>query len=135
MAPTAFSTVVQRRGQFVARRDRPVVAAPGSAFGVLLDVSRGVFQAFEEFLPLGIDRAGVLFIAGVEIVDVGSIGALQKGREGKCCVRVLARHDGVLVIFGLRIEDGASPIRKPDQRDKYPLPYLMRNFAPKRTKN
>ncbi len=126
---------VQRRGQFVAWGEWPVVAAPGGPLGVLLDVGRGVFQALEEFLPFGVDRCGVLLVAGIEVVDVGGVGALQKGRKGKCCIRVLARHDGVLVIFGLRVEDGASPIRKPDQRDKYPLPYLMRNFAPKRTKN
>ena len=98
---------VQRRGQFVARRERPVVAAPGRALGVLLDVGRGVFQALEEFLPFGVDRRGVLLVAGVEIVDVGGVGALQKGGEGKCCIRVLARHDGVLVIFALRVENGA----------------------------
>src|SRR5439155_21833010 len=120
---------------FVTRGKRPVVAAPGRALGVLLDVGRGVFQALEEFLPLGVDRRGVLLVAGIEAVDVGGVGALQKGRKGKCCIRVLARHDGALVIFGLRVEDGASPIRKPDQRDKVPLSYLMRNFAPKRTKN
>ena len=89
---------VERGGQVVLWRKRPVVAAPGGAFGVLADVGGGVFQALEELLPLGVDRAGILFKAGVEIVDIGGIGALQKRREGKCCIRVLARHDGVLVI-------------------------------------
>src|ERR1700682_5363985 len=112
---------VQRRGQIVARCQRPVVAAPGGAFGVLLDVGGGVLQAFEEFLPIGIDRSRVLLVAGIEVIDVGGVGALQKGREGKSGIRVLARHDGVLVIFGSRVEDSATPIRKPDQRDKEPF--------------
>ena len=127
---------VQRRGQVVARGERPVVAAPGGALGVLLDVGRGVFQALEEFLPLAVDRGGVLLVAGVEVVDVGGVGALQKRGEGKCCVRVLARHDGVLVIFALRMENGAlAGPGSPNQLGKASLPYLGRIFAPKRTKN
>src|SRR4029079_6436039 len=86
---------------------RPVVAAPGRTVGVLLDVGRGVFQAFEEFLPVGIDGGGVLLVAGVEIVDVGGVCALQKRRESKCSIRVLARHGGFLVIFASRMENGA----------------------------
>jgi hypothetical protein len=69
---------VQRRSQFVTRRHRPVVAAPGGALGVLLDDGGGVFQAFEKFLPVGVNRRGVLLVAGVEIVDVGGVGALQE---------------------------------------------------------
>jgi len=99
---------IERRGQFVARRDWPVVARPGGALGVLGNVRRAVLQAFKELLPLGIDRGGILLVAGVEIVDIGGVGALQKGREGKSGIRVLARHDGVLVIFGSRVEDGAD---------------------------
>jgi len=96
----------------LVRRQRPIVPAPGGAFGVLPDVVRGVFQALEEFLPLGVDRAGVLFVAGVEIVDIGGVGALQKRGEGKCGIRVLARHDGVLDFLLSRVEDGA--IADPD---------------------
>ena len=69
---------VKRGGQLVARRQRPVVAAPGRAFGVLLHVRRGVLQALEELLPFGVDRGGVLLVAGIEVVDVGGVGALQK---------------------------------------------------------
>ncbi len=75
-------------------------------------------------------------MAGVEIVDVGGVGALQKRRQGKCCIRVLARHDGVLVSFASRVENGA--LAGPEGRTgevKNPLPYLGRNFARKRTKN
>ena len=78
---------------------KTVIPAPGSARGVLFDVGGAVLQALEEFLPLGVDRIGVLFELGVEIVDIGGVGALQKRGKGKSGVRVLTRHDGVLVIF------------------------------------
>ena len=84
---------IERGGQIVTRRQRPVVAAPGRALGVLSDVGRRVFQALEKLLPLGIDGGGVFFVAGVDFVDVGGVCALQKGRKGKGGVRVLARHD------------------------------------------
>ena len=84
---------VERGGQLVARRQRPVVAAPGRPLGVLADVGRGVLQALEELLPLGVDRGGVFLVAGVDFVDVGGVGALQKRGESKGGVRVLARHD------------------------------------------
>src|SRR5262249_27743402 len=98
---------VERRGQVIARRQRPVITAPRGARGVLFDVGPAVFQALEELLPLAIDRAGVLFVLGVEIVDIGGVGALQKRGKGKSSVRVLTRHDGVLVIFASRMEYGA----------------------------
>ncbi len=89
---------IERGGQLVARRQRPVVPAPGWSFGVFPDVGRLVFQTLEERLPFGVHRSGVFLEAGVDIIDVGSVCALQKRGEGKSGVRVLARHDGVLVI-------------------------------------
>src|SRR5437763_921150 len=54
--PSALTPIAgQRRGQLVARRPRPVVRAPGWAFGVFPDVTRRVFQALEKLLPLGVD--------------------------------------------------------------------------------
>ncbi|MBA7468558.1 hypothetical protein ES707_03809 [subsurface metagenome] len=127
---------VERGSQIIARRQRPVIASPGSAFGVLLHVSRAVLQALEELLPLAIDRIGVLFVAGIEIVDIGGVGALQKRREGKGGVRVLTRHDGVLVISCFRAWNTARrPVWLRTGRLKRPLPYLWRMFAPKRTKS
>jgi len=38
--------------------------APRTVHRRSLYVSRGVFQAFEEFLPFGVDRAGILLVAG-----------------------------------------------------------------------
>ncbi|MGY4328422.1 hypothetical protein ACVWWG_002839 [Bradyrhizobium sp. LB7.2] len=83
---------VQGGGQIVLRGQRPVGALPGRAFGVLADVSRLVVEALEEVLPLGIHRGRILLVAGVDFIDVSGVGALQKGGEGKGCVRVLARH-------------------------------------------
>jgi hypothetical protein len=40
--------------------------------------------------------------------------------------------DSVLVIFGLRVEDGASPIRKLDQRDKVPLTLFSAKLRPEK---
>ena len=105
---------VERRRQFVTRRQRPVGAAPGRPLGVLLNVGRAVFQALEELLPLGVDRGRVSFEAGVDFVDVGGVGALQKRGKGKGGVRILARHDGVLVISTSRVENGANAIRAVD---------------------
>ncbi len=99
---------VERRCQFVARGQWPVASAPRRSLGVFADVGRGVFQALEELLPLGIDRGRVIFITGVDFVDVGGICALQKRRKGKSSVRVLARHGSVLVIFTSRMENGAA---------------------------
>ncbi len=92
----ARPVAIERGGQFVARRQRPIVPAPGRAFGVLANVGRGVFQALEKLLPLGIEGGGVLLIAGIDFIDVGGVGALQKRGEGKGGVRVLARHDCIL---------------------------------------
>ena len=79
---TAFSTVAQLPSSAEVSSSRGVsgqLSRPQEAtFGVLLDVGWGVFQAFEEFLPVGVDRGGVLFVAGVEIVDIAGVGALQK---------------------------------------------------------
>ena len=89
---------VERRGEVVARAERPVGPLPGRPVGILQNVRGRVLQALEELLPFGIDRGGVLLVAGVEFVDVGGVGALQEGGEGKCGIRVLARHDCVLMI-------------------------------------
>ncbi|MHC2820274.1 hypothetical protein ACVMBY_003834 [Bradyrhizobium huanghuaihaiense] len=70
---------VEGRGQVILRRQRPVVPLPGRAFRVLPDVSGLVVEALEELLPLGVDRGRVLLVAGVDFVDVGGVGALQKG--------------------------------------------------------
>ncbi len=84
---------IERGGQFIARRQGPVVTRPGRSLGVLADVGRGILQAAEELLPFGIDGRGVVLVTGVDIVDVGGVGALQKRGKCKGGVRVLARHE------------------------------------------
>jgi hypothetical protein len=56
-----------------------------------------VLQALEECLPLGIDRAGVGGVAGLEVFDVGGVAAIEKRRMCERSVRVLARHGGSLL--------------------------------------
>ena len=126
---------VERGGQIVTRRQRPVVAAPGRALGVFQDVCRLIFQALEKLLPFGVDRGGVFLVAGVDIVNVGGVGSLEERGESKCGIRVLARHDCVLVISVRAWKTAQQPIRAPDQHDSRPLTYITRMFAPKRTKN
>jgi hypothetical protein len=101
-----------------------VVPAPGGAFGVLFDVGGAVLQALEEIPPLAVDRVGILLVAGVEVVDIGGVGALQKRGKGKSGVRVLTRHDGVLVIFASRMEYGAAAGLITGRRFGKPLPHL-----------
>lgn len=74
---------VERGGQIILRGQRPVGALPGRALGVLADVTRLVVEALEEVLPLGIHRGRVLLVAGVDFVDVGGVGALQKEERAK----------------------------------------------------
>ena len=60
------------------------------------DVGAVVLQALEERLPLGIDRGGVGFVAGVEVLDVVGITAVKERGAGKGGVGVLTRHAQVL---------------------------------------
>jgi len=90
---------IERGREIVAWGQRPVIAAPGRAFCVPANVVRAILQAFEERLPFAIYRSRVFLVAGVNVVDVGGVCALQKRGKGKGGVRVLARHDGFPVIF------------------------------------
>ncbi len=51
-----------------------------------------VVEAGEESSPLRIDRGGVLFVAGVELGEVGGVGAMQERRVGKHVVQFMSRH-------------------------------------------
>ena len=85
----------------------------------------------------GSTEVGVLLEAGIDVVDVGGVGALQKRRKGKGGVRVLARHDGVLVIFVSRPGNADAKADRPAavRLSRDGLPYLAKTFAPKRTKD
>src|SRR5258706_398580 len=56
---------VERGGQLVAGRQRPVVPAPGRSFGVLQDVARLIFQAPEKLLPFCVDGSRVFPAASI----------------------------------------------------------------------
>ena len=51
---------------------------------------RPVLEAAEERLPLGIDRAGIGGVSGLEAFDIGGVAAVQKRRVCERSVRVLA---------------------------------------------
>jgi hypothetical protein len=88
---------IERRGQIVAWRLRPIRPFPGRPLRVAADFRRRVLQALEELLPLGIDGGRVLLVAGVEIVDIGGVGAVEKRGKGESGIRILARHIRVLI--------------------------------------
>ena len=79
-----MSSLRSGRGQSDRRHDGP------RAFSVY--VARVVLEALEERLPLGIDRLGVGLVAGVQIVDVRGVGAVEERSESESGVRILARH-------------------------------------------
>ena len=137
--PTAFSTSAQLPSSAEVRSSRGVtgqLALPHEGPSAFLRTSAGrIFQAFEELLPLGVDRGGIVLVAGVDFVDVGGVCALQKRGKGKCSVRILARHGSVLIIFVIaRGKRRGSRSASSGSAGSEPLPYLGRNFAPKRTK-
>src|SRR4029453_2214370 len=57
-----------------------------------------VLQALKERPPFGIDRSGVRLIAGIEILDVVGIAAVQERRAGESGVGVLPRHAQALFL-------------------------------------
>src|SRR5207253_1436554 len=71
-----------------------------------------------------IDGIRILFVAGIEVVDIGGVGALQKRGKSKSGVRVLTRHDGVLVIscfaHGIR-RGGRSVTDQRVEKNLYPI--------------
>src|SRR4029077_1185201 len=70
----------------------PVRPAPRRAARIASDVGGIVLQALEERLPLGIDRLRIGFVAGVDVLDIGGIAAVEERGEGEGGVGVLAGH-------------------------------------------
>src|SRR5262249_35983924 len=83
---------IERRDEFVALGLRPVGPFPRCAARAAGHVGGAVLEAREEGLPLGIDRLGVGLVAGVEVLDVGGVGPVEKRRESEGRVGVLAGH-------------------------------------------
>ena len=79
--------------QIAALRHRPAGFLPGRTAGVLFDVAGVVLQALEEGLPFGIDRGRIGLVAGIEVIDIGGITAIEERGERKSGIRILARHE------------------------------------------
>ena len=100
---------VQRGYQVAIGRDRPVGALPGGALGRLLHVFRIVGQRLEEALPLRRHGRGILFVPGIELLDIGCIRAVQKRRDLKLLVRFLPCHC-VLADLSVRLLDAVRAV-------------------------
>src|SRR5260370_13361140 len=50
----------------------------------------------KECRPFGVDRGGISFVAGIEVLDVVGIAAVEKRRAGEGSIGVLTRHAQVL---------------------------------------
>ena len=107
------SPVAIKRGYQVAVcRDRPVGALPGGALGCLLHVFRIIGQRLEEALPLRRHGRGILFVPGIELLDIGCIRAVQKRRDLKLLVRFLPCHC-VLADLSVRLLDAVRAVYRP----------------------
>ena len=87
---------VERRGQLVARGGRPVSARPGRAGGVAGDVGGGFAETLEEILPARVDAGRVLGVAGVQMLDVIGVLALEEGRRVELRVLGVFGHSGLM---------------------------------------
>ena len=83
---------VERGNEFAARRLRPVRPLPGRPAGALEHIGAIILQALEECLPLGVDRLGVVLVAGMEVLDIVGIAAIEEGRVGEGGVGILTGH-------------------------------------------
>ena len=79
-----------RRGR--QRRRRSVLPGPGGPTRFGEHIFLAVVQTGEEGAPLRIERGGVLFVAGVELGEVGGVGALQERRVEKHLVQFMSGH-------------------------------------------
>ncbi|EGE56100.1 hypothetical protein RHECNPAF_750063 [Rhizobium etli CNPAF512] len=83
---------IESRHQIAAGRQRPVLLAPGSSLGCLLHIGRILLQRLEEGAPLIVDRCRILFVARIELLDIGRVRAIQKRGDLKLLVGFLPCH-------------------------------------------
>ncbi|QTK80393.1 hypothetical protein AT6N2_C2847 [Agrobacterium tumefaciens] len=112
---------VQCGNQVAICRDRPVGTLPGGALGRLLHIFRIIGQCLEEALPLRRHGRGILFVPGIELLDIGCIRAVQKRRDLKLLVRFLPCHC-VLADFSVRLLDAVRAVRPACRFDYCCLP-------------
>lgn len=124
--------------QFAIRRDRPVGTLPGGALGRLLHIFRIIGQCLEEALPLRRHGRGILFVPGIELLDIGCIRAVQKRRDLKLLVRFLPCHC-VPADLSVRLLDAVRAVHRPAaliisvcRQGGMPSVYLLRHRAAQR---
>ncbi len=92
--PDKFGTPlpVQRRGQFVVRRRRPVGPRPGGPARVQRHVGIGIAEAGEERLPAVVNARGIRDEARMKLLDVIGVLALEERRGMKDRVLRMLGH-------------------------------------------
>src|SRR5690606_9013287 len=88
LAPVA----IECRNQFAIGGLRPVAARPGRALGILPGVARRILEAAEIARPGRVDALWIGLEAGVEILDVAGVAAVEEGGEQELFVLFLSGH-------------------------------------------
>ena len=106
---------IEGRDEFAARRLRPVRPRPRGPFGALEHIGTIVLQALEECLPLGINGLGIVLVAGIEVLDIVGIAAIEERRMGEGGVGILTGHARVLLagLGGSLVEGKTGRIQRP----------------------
>ena len=84
----------ERRKELAPVGSRPVRSLPGRTTRGRLCARPIILQRSKKLLPTAIDARWIALEAGVKVVDVLRIPAVEKRAAGKGCVGVLARHAG-----------------------------------------
>ena len=79
-------------GQSRQQRRGPVRRRPRRSARLGQHVGLVVVETGEEGAPRGIERGGVLLVLGVELGEIGGVGALQERRVEKHLVQFVSRH-------------------------------------------
>ena len=80
---------IERRHQFPIGRDRPVRPGPGCALGILFDIVGVVLKRAEKILPLHADRRRISLIAGIEVLDVVGVSAIEERSQRELVVGLI----------------------------------------------
>src|SRR5262249_30107009 len=84
----------QRGNQLIAWGLGPVRSPPGRTGSCLGDLRTSVFQALEKGLPFRVHGTGIGEIAGIKILDIGGVAAVEERSQGEGGIGVLAGHSG-----------------------------------------
>ena len=94
LSPTAFSASRQSPSSAPRRcaAKRPVRLLPGWAAGFLHDLGAVIFEALEERSPILIDRLRVGLVAGMKVLDIVGVAAVEKRGAGESGIGILSGH-------------------------------------------